>query len=363
MSRLGHAIQHAALLALGLVLALASVVVGAAGDYFVLGSANNAGTTQSAVITNSTFPLHGLVVQQAGTGNGGYFVSQGGSGMLGITKSGDKYAMSGTNDGAAGTGGAIIGSGKNNLGLAANSTADWGAHIYNTGTNGGAVFLGGPETCPFFCSSTGVDATGSGFGAGVRGTSDLFGVEGNGLFGVYGLDTSTDGTGYGVYSEGNAYVSGDLEIAGICTGCTVALAAANASGAIITAGTPVKIVGMTTDANGNPVVTVAPAAAGDAVLGVMDRELSLVEYDQVDGSSTLRYRPAGTSAAASGMLRVVTFGIVTVAADSTAGVIAAGVELAPSTAGRASVAGDGSGFGIALGSLESGMVAMFIGGN
>lgn len=123
MSRLTHLLQHAMLLSVGLVLGLAGMAAAAAGGNFILGVANNSGTSQTGLIANTTFPLHALVVQQGGTGNGGYFVSEGGSGMLGITKSGNRYAMSGTNDGAAGTGGAIIGLGKNNVALDARSDA------------------------------------------------------------------------------------------------------------------------------------------------------------------------------------------------------------------------------------------------
>lgn len=123
MARLHHALQHATVLALALILTLAGGALAAAGGTFILGLANSSGTAQTGLLAHTTFPLHALVVQQAGSGNGGYFVSQGGSGMLGITKSANRYAMSGTNDGSSASGGAIIGMGRNNVAVEARSDA------------------------------------------------------------------------------------------------------------------------------------------------------------------------------------------------------------------------------------------------
>lgn len=353
MSRLGHAIQHAALLSLGLMLALASVVVGAAGDYFVLGQANNAGTTQSAIVTSSTFPLHGLVVQQGGSGNGGYFVSQGGSGMLGITKSGNKYAMSGTNDGAAGTGGAIIGAGKNNIGLYATSTGD--NAIVAEAANQDAI-VGTVSGCSgFLCGRAGVEGTGVGLSGGVNGTGPL---------GVAGFD-STGGDGFGLYTPDDAFVGGDLTVSGTCTGCTTALAAVNGSDSALERGTAVTILGVATDHNGNVVVSVGPAGAGDMILGIVDEALTTTQSGTAESPMTA-YKPGGAAVPAGASLRVVTAGIVLfAAADVSGGAIAIGDSLAASSTDgnltKASAAtAMGSRVGYALGALADGRVAVLV---
>jgi hypothetical protein len=361
VSRIQHTLQHAGLLALGLLVASAGVVLGAAGGNFILGAANNAGTTQSALVTDSDAPYHALVVQQAGTGNAGYYVSQDGSGILGITKNGNKYGMSGTNDGAAGTGAAIIGLGKANNGLVATSTGTWGAEISNSGNaNGGRVNLGGAYTCPFFCSSTGLQAYGSGFGTGVYGESDFAGVQGTGLFGVYGIDSTGDDTGYGVYSDGNAHVAGDLTVTGTCTGCTAALPASNGGTTALAPGDAVAVIGMTTDASGNPVISVAKAGKGDAVIGIVSDRLTVGSQSRADGSTIQTYtRSAGTIAAGS-MLRVVTSGIAFASVDTSAGAISAGASLEAAAAGKVAKSASGHGLGFALGAPSDGRVAILV---
>jgi hypothetical protein len=352
MHRLRHTLQHAAVLAVGLMLALAGIAVGAAGDAFILGLANNAGTSQSAIVTNSTFPLHGLVVQQAGSGNGGYFVSQSGSGMLGITKSGSKYAMSGTNDGAAGTGGAIIGAGKNNVGLHATSNADHA--IVAEAANQAAVRAETDSCSGFLCGRPGVD----GYGVGLAG-----GVHGHGPLGVVGFDTI--GTGFGLYTVDDALVNGDLTVNGTCTGCTAAVMAVNGGGTALEQGDAVTVLGVSTDANGNLLVSVGLAAAGDMVLGIADQATAEVQSGTADEPYTA-YKPSGTSVTAGSTLRVITGGIVAfAAADASGGAIAVGDSLAASASegnlAKASAATEmGTRVGYALGTLVDGRVVLLV---
>jgi hypothetical protein len=353
-----HTLQHAGLLALGLLLAMTSAVLGAAGGNFILGSANSAGTSQSALITTSNAPYHALVVQQSGTGNAGYYVSTGGSGILGITKSGAKYGMSGTNDGAAGTGAAIIGAGKHNIGVVATSDDTWGVRGVNP--TGGEGLVGGPYTCVTEgCYGDGVEGFGIGdFGAGVYGEGP-YGIQGYGGIGVIGFD-ATEGSGYGLYSVGAAYVEGDLTITGTCTGCTAAIAAQNAGTDALAPGDAVSVVGLATDAGGNPVVTVARAGAGDAVIGVVSDRLTIAERQTRDGTAIQSFETAPGTIPSGGMLRVVTSGIVIASADASGGTLAPGASVgASATPGKLTVvAGDGIGY--ALGPLENGRVAILV---
>jgi hypothetical protein len=352
LSRIGHSLQHAAILAVTLLFAFASLTLAAAGGNFILGVANNSGTSQTGLITNTTAPFHAFVVQQNGNGNGGYFVSVNGSGMLGITKSGNKYAMSGTNDGAAGTGGAIIGLGKNNVGLVATSDGD-NAIVADAADTSAIVATG--HCSGFLCGAAGVVGNGEGLSGGVNGFGPL---------GVAGTD-STGGDGFGLFTQDDAFVGGDLDISGTCTGCTTALAAVNGSGTALQRGDAVTVLGVETDANGSLVLSVGPAAAGQMVVGIVDVATTEVQSGTAD-SPRRAYKAGGSNVAAGGTLRVVTSGIVAfAAADASAGAIAVGDSLAASaTAGNLAKAGPsvaiGSRIGYALGTLADGRIVMFV---
>jgi hypothetical protein len=109
---------------LGTVLALfaSGIVAGAAGSAIILGSANDAGFSNTTVKTNSS----GIALQMnnVGTGVGGFMLSTSGTGLAAQTSSGSKFGGSFTNQGGSdGGGGAILATGKANYGIVALSDA------------------------------------------------------------------------------------------------------------------------------------------------------------------------------------------------------------------------------------------------
>ena len=91
------------------------VVSGAAGDFLVIGGANQAGVSNTSLNTNSS----GFAWQmnQTGSGVGVYAISANGNALAALAHNGNKYGLSVTNDGSAGTGAAIIADGRNNVGI------------------------------------------------------------------------------------------------------------------------------------------------------------------------------------------------------------------------------------------------------
>lgn len=97
----------------------------------------------------------------------------------------------------------------------ANGIGIYGQAVYNVGSTGGIGVYGQVPSV----GGTGVvgeNTNGSGAGTGVRGIASGFGVYGTGSTGVYGSGTTgvygstTASGGYGLYSNGDAWVSGYL---------------------------------------------------------------------------------------------------------------------------------------------------------
>jgi hypothetical protein len=121
----------------------------AAGSPIVLGTANDAGISNTTIKTNSS----GIAMQMnnLGTGVGGFFLSTSGTGAASQTSSGDKWGTSATNQGvASGIGGAVLATGKQNIGLRA-TTAGAGAvaiHATTSGVSGTAALFEVASTGP-----------------------------------------------------------------------------------------------------------------------------------------------------------------------------------------------------------------------
>jgi hypothetical protein len=200
-------------------------VTAASGDPLILGSlTNNSGVTGTKLSTSGTDV--GLYVQQNGTGtalrgvanNGiaGFFTSANGTGISGVTARNNQFGVYGANDALSNGGGeAIRANGQQNHGLVA-TTANLSANaVKATSSAAGGFAIRGEAT------ATGIAVSGyaSGNGRGVQGEAVAdggVGVFGNAQsttgtnYGVFGSTNST--TGYGVFSQGNARVDGDLGV-------------------------------------------------------------------------------------------------------------------------------------------------------
>lgn len=328
----------ATILAIGVVLLVVGIAVGAAGEALIVGSANYAGSSDTYLTTTSAGNT--LVVTQggsgaairastgSGTGIAGVFTSSRGSALSSIVANANGYAVYAANAGAeAGKGVAIRADGQRNVGILATSEGTAAIQAYATSCEG----LAPP------CAGYGIDAKGSGFGGAVHGdgTGSLAGLWANegalagvystvtgpdvpgvhaesvggtavvgvganggprqdlpaaggeflGTYGVIGqtdsaygagvFGTTTIDSGQAIYSDGDAYIDGDLGMSGVCTGCTTAIVAVNGSSREIRQGEAVAVRGVRTAADGSIVAVVAPANRGDRVVGIADRALTL----------------------------------------------------------------------------------------
>jgi hypothetical protein len=95
-------------------------VAAAGGDPIVLGNANDAGTSNTTIKTNSSYPGIALQMNNLGTGTGAFMLSTSGVGLAAQTSHADRYGASATNQAmSSGTGAAILATGKQNHGLVA----------------------------------------------------------------------------------------------------------------------------------------------------------------------------------------------------------------------------------------------------
>lgn len=345
--------RFATLVALVLGLFVTGVAAGAAGANLIIGfEGNDAGASNTQLITNSNVVAFKLLQNGPGTALMGYATptSGGTRGVYGRTDSPNGDGIQARNAAATGGTGAAI---------SAFGQANVGARIDSDGATGMIVTSG---TCTgFLCGRNGIDTTGYGLGAGVYG---------KGPIGVAGGDGSTvlgviaQGTSFAISATGNVTISGDLDVGGTCTGCTLATLGVNGDSAALKAGDAVTITGVTTDAHGNLMLSVAKAKGGDTVVGIVDAAMAWSVTNTLDGEIAA-YKASGTSAAAGAAVRIVTSGIVKLAAaDTSGGAIAAGDSLvASASAGKLAKGGGasaGKSIGYALGSLSDGMVAVWI---
>jgi hypothetical protein len=440
--------RFASLVAIGLALLVSGVVTGAAGGNFILGQANSAGTSNTSLTTSSTG--NALLVTQNGTGTAirgstgsgsgiaGFFTSGSGSGVSGVVGAENSYGVYAGNDSAnEGTGAAMRVNGKQNEGVIATSD--------DTNALRGVV-----TTCDgLLCGGNGVSGTGRGFAAGAFGdgtnalagvwasegalaaiyatqsvtdipaiyasSSDGTGVEGRGLNGTgdmsdlpaaggafngsYGVIGQTDiGLGSGVYArttaalsfalfaDGNSYIDGNLTVNGTCTGCAAAAIAVNGSGSTLKQGDAVALDGVSQAKDGTVVLIVRAAKKNDAVIGVVDRELTAApdsmkvggdkrtikenrvgDKEVTSPTRTIKalkglWGQGGTSVAADKYLRIITGGVF--AFDGAAPADAAvGDALAVSgTNGKLAKAGADAGAkaGRYLGKLKDGRVVVMV---
>ncbi len=447
MTGLRDRARFATLLAVGLALLVSGVVAGAAGGNFILGQANSAGSSNSSLTTSSSGTA--LLVTQNGTGTAirgstgsgsgiaGFFTSGSGSGVSGVVANENSFGVYAGNDSPnEGTGAAIRASGQQNEGVIATSADSNALRGVVTGCDG------------FLCGGNGVSAKGYGFAAGVYGDgsasiagvwasegqaasvyatqtgADIPAVYGSstdgtavygagylgsgdvsdlpnaggafvGLYGVIGQTDTGFGAGvyartnaalsYALYADGNSYVNGNFTINGTCTGCAAAAIALNGSTSTLKQGDAVALDGVQQAADGSIVMVVRAAKKGDAVIGVVDRQLvAAAATTKVGGtrqavkvnrgadrevatSSRSVSAPkglwgeGGTSVAADSYLRIITGGLYAFAGTAPAGAVA-GDALAVDTSGGklAKESAGGAHAGRYLGKLKDGRIVLMV---
>ena len=196
----------------------------ASGDPLIIGSTTNSAGTANTILTTASA---GTTLQVTQTGSGtalrgsavgpgsiaGFFTAANGTGISGVTGSPNSYGVFASNDGTAGSAGAIRASGKNNHAVVA--TTDSGGRNAIRATNAG---VGGALGSAIFATaegnSTGVTGRASagngvfGFSTNAQGvygsSTNHIGVQGGGNPGVYGTSTSTFGTGVEGWGYGSA---------------------------------------------------------------------------------------------------------------------------------------------------------------
>jgi len=168
-----------------------------------------------------------------------------------------------------------------------------------------------------------------------------------------------------IHATGDVSISGDLALGGTCTGCATAVLALNDSITPLRQGDAVTLTGVSEDSLGALVVTVAPAAAGDRILGIVDAAMRL-QSRQIDSISPVSfYSATGSEAAPNTMLRVITGGVVSFARMDGISGLAVGNSLVASTAPGSLAAATADGLdrhaiGYALGPSSGGVVAIFV---
>ena len=340
----GHlsAVRFATLVAIVLGLFITGVVAGAAGSNLIIGfEANDAGTSNTQLLTNSNVVAFKLLQNGPGTALMGYATpTTGGTrGVYGRTDSPNGDGVQARNGAASsGAGAALSAYGVNNVGAIIDSDTRDGMHV----TSGG---------CEGFCGRYGITSVGAGLGAGV--------------FASGPIGVIAQGSSFALSATGDVTISGDLDVGGTCTGCTIAQLGMNGTSGPLKAGDAVTISGFTTDSHGNVMLTVRKASGGDTVVGIVDAALAWSVTKTLDGDIA-GYRVSGASAAPGTALRIVVSGIVKVAAaDASGGSIAVGDSLVASSASGKLAKGSGASavgmsIGYALGTLSDGFVAVWI---
>ena len=187
----------------------------AAGGPVIMGAANDAGTTNTALTTASTGTA--MLVTQNGTGTAllgvassgiaGFFTSSNGTGVSGVTAKDNQFGVYGANDAVTNGGGeAIRANGQQNHGLVA-TTANATAYAVKAINSAGGAIFGWSTT-----TGGNVGLHGQGDGDAGTGVYGLGSSDTGHNFGVFGQTFSANG--YGVWSSGNAYVTGNLGVRG-----------------------------------------------------------------------------------------------------------------------------------------------------
>ena len=289
MRDLGQRPQFVALLAVGSVLLVGGLLLSQTRHFLILGSSNTAETLDTLLSTATagaalqvTQDGTGVAVQgtsHTATGVAGQFTSFLGTGVAAIAGDGNGVALRATNQApTTGAGAAIQAEGQSNDGLVAESwvrsaivASATGAQpaIVARGQNATAVRAEGPggtdvaDCVRIYCA--GMESTGS--NGVIAGTGTSAGA------GVYATDRTTDGTGFGMVSDGQVVVDGSLSVTDGCLGCGALILGRNATDLVIRRGDAVTLLGIDIAPDGSTIFAIGPAVGDDRVLGLADREL------------------------------------------------------------------------------------------
>jgi len=327
MGNFGGRTRSVAVLVLGLILVVSGTAVAVADNILILGRANNAGTRDTMLTSQS--PGDGLLVTQTGngiaihatsdaeTGIAGLFTSAAGTAAIAIVSDANASALDASNmSEQTGTGAAVRANGRFNVGLVAESFL--AAAIVATASGSfPAIMANAPNR-------TAIRAAGAGGGE-VDDCSDLFcaGTESTGAIGViagtattdgtgvYAIDETADQSGFAMVADGDTVLDGSLSLTGGCTGCTEMAVARNGTDTVLRQGEVVKLLGLQVASDEGTLLVVGRANRGDQVIGVVDRGLTRIERPGRSSSAGGGWRDAGTEVAAGGELRVAMDGILT----------------------------------------------------
>ena len=109
--------------------------------------------------------------------------------------------------------------------------------------------------CRFYCA--GLESTGS--NGVIAGTGTCAGA------GVYATDRTTDGTGFGLVSDGQVVVDGSLSVTDGCLGCGALILGRNATDLVIRRGDAVTLLGIDIAPDGSTIFAIGPAVGDDPV--------------------------------------------------------------------------------------------------
>lgn len=380
----------------------------------------------------------------SGAGIAGFFTSGSGSGVSGVVGAQNGYGVYAANDSInEGSGAAMRVNGKQNEGVIATSDETNALRGVVTDCD---IPVGG-----FLCGGNGVAGTGFGFAAGAFGdgtdavagvwaqegaiaavyasqsVTDTpavyaestdgtavvgFGLNGNGdmsdlpaaggaFNGSYGVIGQTDidlGSGvyarttaalsFALFADGNSYIDGNFTVNGTCTGCGPAVMGINGSGATLKQGDAVALDGVTQAKDGSIVLVVRAAKKGDAVIGVVDRELTAAPDSMTVGGEkrTIKVNRAGdkqvtvptrtikalkglwadgdTSVAADKYLRIILGGVFAYAGAAPTGATVGDLLAVGATNGKLAKAAADAGAGVKagkyLGTLKDGRIVVFV---
>jgi hypothetical protein len=430
---------------------IAGAAAGAAGDPVIAGGNNSSGAAQTILSTTAfgaSFTLKNTTNGQTGQFGWSSGTAGTGRGLYGRADSPDGFGVDAFNNAAGfGNGAALRARGGSNFAILATSTgnsaidatsesgfgiratgAGFATAVYGDGTGSfaGVWGVGNPDV-PLYgtvgtntaidgigvyaSSSDGAGVLANGEGAGsidfdCSGPSACYDWPGGAFAANIGVIGQTDGLGpegysrgvlgiangggfYGVFSVGDAYIQGNLNVTGTCTGCTLAALGQNASKQAIRQGDAVTLTGVATAEDGSIILLVAPAKKGDTIFGIADTSVSLsaatvttkpISHKEpqlgkkepvtvTEGARTVaakdrKWLQGGATTASSGFLRIVTSGVLAYDAGTSL-TAAVGDRLAVgATVGKLSKAqpdaAKGTVVGTFLGKLKDGRTVLLV---
>jgi len=340
---------------------LTGISAGSAGSALIIGRSNDAGKSNTSLTANTSG--NSFVLYQKGTGSAlrGWQknTTASGNGVSATASSPSGNGVFADNEGGSNGGGAaMVGVGGPNWGVVGTTTGQVPAVGVQGEDDSGSVNGNGVAGLTF---GNGLGTAGIGLGGGtLTGTGGFFATDSDnsqawGLVasGCTTFSGSTCTNDQAAQFNGDVEINGNLNVTGTC--CLFSAMAVNGSGTAIRRGDAVMVIGAKA-VSGRTMIVVAPARAGQNVIGIADsgmvgRSVTVRGFSaasRVHGLGRLqprtttqtRYFDGGSTVRPGALLRVITSGLVTFAkVDARAGAIRAGASLGVgSTAGSLEVA-------------------------